>query len=134
MWRAERRRWERAHEVLELVGLAELREARSDSLTYGQQRLLELARGLVAQPRILLLDEPSAGLNDAETQALAQIVESAGGTGTAIAIVDHKMSFVERLCPRLLVMDFGVVVVEGAPEQVWSDPRVIEAYLGAPGA
>jgi branched-chain amino acid transport system ATP-binding protein len=134
MWRAERRRWERAHEVLDRVGLADLSVDRGDSLTYGQQRLLELARALVAEPRILLLDEPSAGLNDAETHALAQIVESAGRAGTAIAIVDHKMSFVERLCPRLMVMDFGKVIVEGTPEQVWSDARVIEAYLGAPDA
>ena len=134
MWGAERRRWERAHEVLEIVGLSDLRETKSDSLTYGQQRLLELARALVAEPRILLLDEPSAGLNDAETAALAQIVESSGGGGTAIAIVDHKMAFVERLCPRLLVMDFGKVVVEGTPDEVWSNSRVIEAYLGAPDA
>lgn len=131
---AERRRWARAAEVLDLVGLADLSDASGVSLTYGQQRLLELARSLVAEPRILLLDEPSAGLNDAESDALAGLVERTNGNGTAILIVDHKLDFVERLCPRLMVMDFGRAIVEGTPTEVWSDSRVIEAYLGVADA
>lgn len=130
MIRRERERWTAGTELLEQVGLHDMATATADSLTYGQRRLLELARALAARPRILLLDEPSAGLNDAESDSLAALVERTNAAGVSIVIVDHKLDFVERLCPRLMVMDFGHVIAEGSPDVVWSDPRVVEAYLG----
>lgn len=130
MLRAERARWAAAHAMLDQVGIASLAGKPAASLTYGQQRIVELCRALSAQPRVLMLDEPSAGMNDAEWQTLVTTLESVRSRGTALVLVDHKIDFVERLCPRLLVMDFGKVLVTGPPEQVWQDPRVVEAYLG----
>jgi len=130
MWRRERDRWQRALEMLELVGLAEHAEQPASLLSYGQQRMLELARSLVGDPQILLLDEPSAGLNAVETQELSRILGEVRGRGIALVIVDHKIDFIDSLCDTIVVLQLGRVVATGPPESVWKDPLVVEAYLG----
>lgn len=131
MWRRERARWERAMAALDRVGLAALAERDAGLLSYGQQRLLELARSLVGQPRILLLDEPSAGLNAAETEQLGAILADVNAGGTSLLVVDHKIDFIDSLCSHIVVLQLGQVVAAGPPATVWKDPVVIEAYLGA---
>ena len=130
MWRRERDRWQRALEMLELVGLAEHAEQPASLLSYGQQRMLELARSLVGDPQILLLDEPSAGLNAVETHELSRILREVRERGIALVIVDHKIDFIDSLCDTIVVLQLGRVVAAGPPESVWKDPLVVEAYLG----
>ncbi|HVX23673.1 MAG TPA: ATP-binding cassette domain-containing protein [Acidimicrobiales bacterium] len=130
MWRAERRRMAAAEQALADVGLAGFGQRPADSLSYGQQRLVELARCLVGQPFVLLLDEPSAGLNDAETAALGQILQSLRRAGMGMILVDHKVAFVDSLCDRLVVLQVGRMIAQGPPAEVWAHPEVINAYLG----
>jgi ABC-type branched-subunit amino acid transport system ATPase component len=130
MWRRERARWERAMVALEIAGLAGLAEAPAGTLTYGQQRMLELCRAVCGNPRILLLDEPSAGLNDAETAALATLLRRIAARDISMLLIDHKIDFVDSLCDRVVVLDLGVVIAEGVGVDVWRDPRVMSAYLG----
>lgn len=130
MVRHERARWAKAVEALELVGLGEMATAPSSLLTYGQQRLLELARALVGEPRVLLLDEPSAGLNDAETMSLGHLLRDVRAGGVALLVIDHKVDFLDLLCDRIVVLELGSVIAEGTPDVVWRDRRVMSAYLG----
>lgn len=127
----ERERWHAATANLERVGLAGLADRPASMLTYGQHRLLELARCLAGEPSVLLLDEPSAGLNATETDTLAALLESVRDEGVAILLVDHKVDFVDRICDHLIVLELGRVIAEGPPEVVWADEAVIDAYLGA---
>ncbi len=126
----ERRRWAAAWEALGRVGLAHVAESPAGALTYGQSRLLELARSLAGEPRVLLMDEPSAGLNAAETAHLATLLESVRRDGLTMVLVDHKVDFVDRLCARIIVLDQGTVIAAGAPADVWADQGVVDAYLG----
>jgi branched-chain amino acid transport system ATP-binding protein len=130
LWREEQARWAKAEAVLERVGLMAMAESPADLLTYGQQRMLELGRSLVAEPRLLMLDEPSAGLNDAETANLAALIEWIRAEGVTVLIVDHKIDFIDRLCDRLVVLELGRVIAQGRPAEVWSDSGVMDAYLG----
>jgi ABC-type branched-subunit amino acid transport system ATPase component len=130
MWRHERVRWGRAVAALERVGLGELVLAPAALLSYGQRRLLELARALAGDPRVLLLDEPSAGLNDAETAGLAELLQAVRADGTSLLLVDHKVDFLDVLCDRIVVLELGAVIAEGTPETVWQHEQVINAYLG----
>ncbi|MFC5950378.1 ABC transporter ATP-binding protein [Pseudonocardia lutea] len=130
MVRAERDRWRAAEEALGTVGLERVGDAEAGVLSYGQRRLVELARALVTRPQVLLLDEPSAGLNDVETEALTALLVRVRETVPAIAVVDHKIRFLDALCDRLLVLENGRAVAEGTPDAVWSDERVVRAYLG----
>jgi ABC-type branched-subunit amino acid transport system ATPase component len=132
MWRHERRRWAGAMEALARTGLAEHAAEPAGLLTYGQRRLLELARTLAGNPKVLLLDEPSAGLNDAETAAMATLLHEVRATGETLIVVDHKIDFLDTLCDRLVVLDLGRVIAQGTPDEVWRDDRVISAYLGVP--
>lgn len=126
----ERRRWAAASAELDRVGLAHLAESSAGSLTYGQSRLLELARALAGEPRVLLMDEPSAGLNAAETDHLAELLESLRRDDLVMVLVDHKVDFIDRLCERIVVLDQGTVIATGTPTEVWADQQVVDAYLG----
>ncbi|HZP28772.1 MAG TPA: ATP-binding cassette domain-containing protein [Acidimicrobiia bacterium] len=128
--RHERARWANAVAALERVGLAELAEESTARLSYGQRRLLELARAMAAHPRILLLDEPSAGLNAAETDNLGVHLRALRAQGVSILLVDHKLDFITALCDRVAVLELGSLVAVGPAATVFSDQRVIDAYLG----
>jgi ABC-type branched-subunit amino acid transport system ATPase component len=130
MWRRERARWASAMAALEQVGLADVALAPAGLLTYGQRRLLELARALAASPRVLLLDEPSAGLNDAEMASLGSLLARVHEGGLSLVLIDHKVDFVDSLCSRIVVLELGSVIAEGEPHTIWQDERVMRAYLG----
>ncbi len=125
----ERRAVARARAALDLVGLAAKAEWRAGALSYGDQRRLEIARAMAPEPRLLLLDEPAAGMNPAETEALATLVRSLRGS-TTVLLVEHDMGFVMDISDRVTVLNFGKRIFEGAPAQVRAEPAVIEAYLG----
>lgn len=130
MWRHERERWQQAGAALERVDLGGFTQRSAEGLSYGQQRMLEIARALAAAPRIVLMDEPAAGLNEAETAQLGRLLAELRDEGLTLLVVDHKIDFLDRLCDRLVVLQLGEVIAEGTPEDVFRDPAVMDAYLG----
>jgi branched-chain amino acid transport system ATP-binding protein len=129
----EKRMREQAMNTLQELGLAHLSEEKAGSLPYGQQRRLEIARALATQPRLLLLDEPAAGMNPQETQELAQLLrELRSRYDLTIFLIEHDMKFVMGLCERIKVLDYGVTIAEATPQQIQNNPEVIKAYLGEP--
>ncbi len=122
----------RAEGLLARVELAGHADALAGSLSYGQQKLLELARALMTDPRLLLLDEPAAGINPALVERLVELIRALHAEGTGFLIVEHDMPFVMTLCQRVVVLDYGQTIAAGPPDAVARDPRVLDAYLGSP--
>lgn len=131
MLRHEKDRWAQAMEALERFGLAEQATVPASRLTYGQRRWLELARVVLSKPRYLLADEPSAGLNDAETDRLADHLQSLRTDGIGVVLVDHKVDFLRTVADRALVLALGRGVADASMTDVWDLPAVREAYLGS---
>ena len=126
----ERRVLGRAEQMLELVGLAPFKHTHATELPMGAQKLLEVIRALMAQPKLLCLDEPAAGLNDTETQELANLLRAIRTLGIPVLIVEHNMSLVMNVADHVVVMDSGAIIATGAPMEIQKNSRVIEAYLG----
>jgi len=122
----------RALELLDYVGIAHRANDQANTLAYGDQRRLEIARALATEPRLLALDEPAAGMNATETAALRKLIERIRADGVTVLLIEHDVPLVMGVCDRVLVLDYGEIVTEGTPSEVRNDPRVIEAYLGAP--
>lgn len=120
-----------AQDWLNFVGLRHAMHQRAGDLSYGDQRRVEIARALMAQPKVLLLDEPAAGLNPAETQNLTELLKQLKARGLTIIIVEHDMPLVMAVCDRISVLNFGKLIAQGAPHEVRNHPQVVEAYLGA---
>ena len=127
---AERRSRDRALELLSWVKLDHKAEATADNLSYGEQRKLEFARALATEPKLLLLDEPVAGMNPSEKAVLMEEIRNIRDRGYGVFLIEHDMRFVMNLCDRVAVLNFGRIIAEGPPDEIRTHPDVIEAYLG----
>ncbi|MBV1942850.1 ABC transporter ATP-binding protein [Streptomyces sp. BV286] len=130
--KAEKASEERAMELLDFIGLAHKRDHLSRNLPYGEQRKLEIARALASEPGLLLLDEPTAGMNPQETRATEELVFAIRDMGIAVLVIEHDMRFIFNLCDRVAVLVQGEKLVEGDSATVQGDERVVAAYLGEP--
>jgi len=126
----ERAAREKAHELLSWMGLTHKADDIADNLSYGEQRKLELARALATEPKLLLLDEPVAGMNASEKQELMAEIQQIKKRGYTIFMIEHDMRFVMGLCEEIAVLNFGRIIAQGGPDEIKSNPEVIEAYLG----
>jgi branched-chain amino acid transport system ATP-binding protein len=132
--RAEARERARCEELLELLGISHLRDVAVGGLSYGDRRRVEIARALATKPRLLLLDEPAAGMNASEKRSLADLVLAIRDMGISVLLIEHDIEFVARASSHLVVLNFGREIAEGTPDEVRAMPSVIEAYLGTDDA
>jgi branched-chain amino acid transport system ATP-binding protein len=132
--REEREGREKAQELLDFVGISMRAGEAAKNLPYGDQRRLEIARALATDPRLLLLDEPAAGMNPAEKRSLQALIHKIRDSGRTVLLIEHDMGLVMDISDRVAVLDFGELIAEGRPHEVQRNARVIEAYLGAPNA
>ncbi|HWR31024.1 MAG TPA: ABC transporter ATP-binding protein [Negativicutes bacterium] len=136
LWRTRGQRAEellirkKSEELLELVGIADERDTPAGSLPYGKQRRLEIARAMGADPELLLLDEPTAGMNESETEDLRLLIKKIQAMQKAVVLIEHDMHLVMNVCERLVILNFGRKIAEGLPEEIRENKDVIEAYLG----
>lgn len=129
--REEKNATEQAMRELAFVGLENMWNNQAKNLSYGNQRLLEIARALATKPRLLILDEPAGGMNEHETQQLIQLIFAIQKRGISILLIEHDMSLVMKVCDNLVVLEYGAVIATGTPEQIKKNPAVVAAYLGS---
>jgi len=129
-WREEREGRNLSHDLLNFVGIKGRAGELARNLSYGEQRRLEIARALATDPKLILLDEPTAGMNPQETRQAEELIFRIRDLGLAVVVIEHDMRFIFNLCDRVLCLVQGKRLIEGTPAEVQSDPRVIEAYIG----
>ena len=131
-WKEEKKAHERALELLDIFGMADLADVKADSLPYGAQRRLEIVRALATGPKLLLLDEPAAGMNPSETEELMNNIRKIRDEfQIAVLLIEHDMNLVMGICESIVVLNFGRIIAKGTPSQIQGNPQVIEAYLGS---
>jgi branched-chain amino acid transport system ATP-binding protein len=134
-YRAEERRLrEQAEQLIRRLGLEAFGDAPADALSYGDQRRVEMARALATHPKLLLLDEPTAGMNAAETARLGELILGLRAEGLTVLVIEHDMTFISQVCDQVIVLNFGEVIARGTTAEIKANPLVVEAYLGAEAA